>query len=187
MPAMKATDLRKGLGAKIDGRLYFLTAVEHRTPGNLRAFVQISAKDVLKGNTIERRLGSGDDLDVVDLDNREMEYLYSDSTGATFMDGETFDQVVMPKEVLGDGLLYLIPNTKCNVLMYDGNPVTLDLPGSVVLKIVDCPPEVKGATVTNQMKDAELETGLKTRVPGFIKVGEMIRVNTADGSYQSRA
>lgn len=184
---MKATELRKGLGVKMDGRLYFLTGVEHRTPGNLRAFVQITAKDVLKGNTIEKRLGSGDDLDVVDLDNRVMEYLYSDSTGATFMDAETYDQVVMPKDVLGDGLLYLVPNTQCNVLMYDGNPVTLDLPASVVLKITDCPPEVKGATVTNQMKDAEMETGLKIRVPGFIKVGEAVRVNTADATYQSRA
>ncbi len=184
---MKATELRKGLGVKIDGRLLVLTNVEHRTPGNLRAFIQIAGKDVLKGNTIEKRLGSSDDIEVIDLDRREMEYLFSDNTGATFMDNETYDQVVLHPDILGDSLKFLRENTKVIVLTYNGNPVSLELPPTVDLKIVDCPPEVKGATVTNQTKDAECETGLKVKVPAFIKNGETIRVSTADGSYQSRA
>ncbi len=184
---MRATELRKGLGVKMDGRLYSLTAVEHRTPGNLRAFIQITAKDVVNGKTIEKRLSSSDDLEVIDLDRRTMEYLYSDSSGATFMDTENYDQVVLPSDVLGDALKFLRPNSQTIVLMHDGNPVNLELPASVELTIIDCPPEVKGATVTNQTKDAETETGLVVKVPAFIKNGETIKVGTADGSYLSRA
>lgn len=184
---MKATELRQGLGVKIDGKIAVLTTVEHRTPGNLRAFIQIKFKDVTSGKSFERRLGSGDDVEVIDLDRRPMEYLYSDSSGATFMDSENYDQLIMNKDILGDGLKFLRPNSQATVLLYDGNPVSLDLPPSVELTVKDCPPEVKGATVTNQTKDAEMETGLMVRVPAFIKAGETLRISTADGSYQSRA
>jgi elongation factor P len=184
---MKATDLRKGLGIKIDGKLGVLTNVEHRTPGNLRAFIQITYKDVLKGNVLEKRLGSSDDIEVVDLDRREMEYLYSDSTGATFMDTENYDQMVINAELLGDALLYLRPNSKTGVLLYDGNPVTIELPPAVELTVKDCPPEVKGATVTNQTKDATMETGLVVKVPAFIKTGETLKIATEGGAYLSRA
>jgi elongation factor P len=184
---MKAVDLRKGLGVKVDGKLYVLTAVEHRTPGNLRAFIQISGKEVLTGRQMERRLGSGDEIEVIDLDHREMEYLYSDSSGATFMDSENYDQMVINSDLLGDALLYLRANAKSNVLMYDGNPVAVELPPAVELTVKDCPPEVKGATVTNQTKDAEMETGLKVKVPGFIKAGETIKVSTENAAYLSRA
>jgi elongation factor P len=184
---MKATDLRPGLGCKIDGKLYVITNFEHRTPGNLRAFIQIKIKDVIAGKTIERRLGSSDEVDVIDLDRRPMEYLYSDMSGATFMDKENYDQVVLSPEILGDALLFLRPNAELTVLFYDSNAVSLDLPPSVELTVKDCPPEVKGATVTNQTKEATMETGLVIRVPAFIKIGETLKVSTVDRSYQSRA
>jgi elongation factor P len=184
---MKATDLRPGLGCKIDGKLYVITNFEHRTPGNLRAFIQIKIKDVIAGKTIERRLGSSDEVDVIDLDRRPMEYLYSDTSGATFMDKENYDQVVLSPDILGDALLFLRPNAELTVLFYDGNAVSLDLPPSVELTVKDCPPEVKGATVTNQTKDATMETGLMIRVPAFIKIGETLKVSTVERSYQSRA
>ncbi|MGD9790696.1 MAG: elongation factor P [Phycisphaerales bacterium] len=184
---MKATELRQGLGVKIDNKLAVLTGVEHRTPGNLRAFIQIKYKEILSGKSLERRLGSSDDIEVIDLDRRTMEYLYSDSTGATFMDTESYEQFVMPEDVLGDALKFLRPNAQTIVLLHDGNPVTLELPPAVELTVKDCPPEVKGATVSNQTKDATMETGLVTRVPAFIKPGEALRISTADGSYQSRA
>lgn len=184
---MKATELRPGLGLKIDGKLFFLMTVEHRTPGNLRAFIQIKIKDVMKGNTMEKRLKSSDDLEVVDLDRRTVEYLYSDNTGATFMDTESYDQFVISKEVLGDAMHYLRANAQTIVLVNDGNPLMVELPPSVELTIKECPPEVKGATVTNQTKDAIMETGLMVKVPAFIKEGETIRVSTVDGAYQSRA
>jgi len=116
-----------------------------------------------------------------------MEYLFSDSTGATFMDTENYDQLVMPKDILGDALLYLRPNSKTVVLCYNGNPISLELPLVVELQITDTPPGIKGATATNQLKEATCETGLKTRVPPFIANGETIKISTADGSYVGRA
>jgi len=184
---MKATDLRKGLGIRLDGKLCVLTNVEHRTPGNLRAFIQITYKDVLKGNVLDKRLGSGDDIEVIDLDRREMEYLFSDASGATFMDTESYDQLVISKDILGTALMYLRPNSMTMVLTHDGNPVTIELPPSVELTVKDCPPEVKGATVTNQTKDAYMETGLMVKVPAFIKTGETLKISTENGNYQSRA
>jgi len=168
---MKATMLRPGLGVKMDGRLFVITNFEHRTPGNLRAFIQIKIKDVLSGKTLEKRLASSDDVEVVDLDRRPMEYLYSDNTGATFMDNETYDQQTLGKDVLGDALLYLRPNTQVVVLCHDGQPISIELPAAVELTVTDTPPGIKGATATNRLKEATLETGLKTKVPEFITPG----------------
>lgn len=184
---MKATQLRPGLACRMDGKLYVITKFEHRTPGNLRAFIQIKIKDVLTGNQLEKRLGSADEVDVVNLDRREMEYLYSDNTGHTFMDNETYDQMTLDPDFVGDQILYLRPNTKVFMLVHDAKPVLIELPPSVELVVTDTPPGIKGATATNQLKEATLETGLKTRVPPFIEIGETVKVATADGSYQSRA
>jgi elongation factor P len=184
---MQASSLSPGMGVKIDGKLFVVTGIEHRTPGNLRAFVQLTIKDVLKAQTLEKRLKPQDDIEVIDLDRREMEYLFSDGTGATFMDTESYEQYTLNEDVLGNALKFLRPNAKTGVLLYEGNPIQLELPSSVELTVKDCPPEVKGATVTNQTKDAIMETGLTVKVPAFIKVGENLRVATSDGSYQSRA
>jgi elongation factor P len=184
---MRATELRPGLGVKMDGKLFMITNFEHRTPGNLRAFIQVKIKDVISGKTLEKRLSSSDDVEVIDLDRRPMEYLYSDNTGATFMDNETYDQQTIPKDVLGDALLYLKPNTEAVVLCHEGRPISLELPAAVTLTITDTPPGIKGATATNRLKEATLETGLKTKVPEFIATGETIKISTTDGSYLSRA
>lgn len=184
---MKATDLRNGQGVRVDGKLYVVTAFEHRTPGNLRAFVQAKLRDVVEGKTIEKRFSTSEDIEDINLDRREMEYLYSDSSGATFMDTESYDQLVLPDDLLGNAMQFIVPNGKVTVLCHEENPVSLDLPASVELEVTDTAPGIKGATATNQLKDATCETGLKTRVPPFIAVGERIRVSTIDGSYQSRA
>jgi elongation factor P len=184
---MKAIDLRPGYGVKMDGKLWVVVGYEFRNPGNLRSFVNVKFKNVQSGGTIEKRCQPSEDVEVIDLDRRPMEYLFSDSQGATFMDTETYDQIVMPKDILGEALQYLRPNATTNVLCYNGNPVTLELPLTVELEVKDTPPEVKGATVTNQQKEATMETGLKTRVPAFIKIGEMLKISTADGSYLGRA
>lgn len=183
---MKANDLRPGAALRLDNKLFVVHTFEHRTPGNLRAFVQVKLKDVTTGQLIERRLNPAEDMESVDLDRREMEYLFSDSDGATFMDCETYDQIIIQPEILGDALLYLAPNAKAIVLVSEGNPILLELPAAVDLTIVETPPGIKGATATNQLKEATCDTGLKTRVPPFIVTGEMIRVSTADGSYMSR-
>lgn len=184
---MQATNLRPGQGVKIDGKLFVVTGIEHRTPGNLRAFIQLKIKDVLRAQTIEKRFKPSDDVELIDLDRRQMEYLYSDNTGATFMDSENYEQVTIPADVLGDALLYLRPNATTTVLVHDANPILVELPASVELTVKACDPGVKNGTVTNVMKEAVMETGLKTRVPDFINIGEKLRINTADGGYQSRA
>ncbi|TVQ59006.1 MAG: elongation factor P [Phycisphaerales bacterium] len=184
---MKATDLRPGMAVKLDGKLYVISKFEHRTPGNLRAFIQVKLKDVSSGANIERRLNSGDDVDVTTLDRRTMEYLYSDNTGHTFMDQESYDQLTLDDEFCKDEMLYLRANTSTIMLIHEGRPVLIELPQVVELQVTETSPGIKGATATNQLKEATLETGLKTRVPPFIEVGETIKVSTTDGSYQSRA
>jgi elongation factor P len=184
---MKANEMRPGNGVKLDGKLYVVVRTEHTKPGKGPAYIQAKVKDAITGANIERRFGSAEDVEEVNFDRREMEYLYSDGSGATFMDMEDYDQMVIPETVLGDALLYLTPNAKATVVCYEGNPIIIELPAAVELEVSDTPPGIKGATATNQLKEATCETGLKTRVPPFITPGERIRVSTEDGSYMSRA
>jgi elongation factor P len=184
---MNSTDLSPGMALKMDGKLFLVTEVEHRTPGNLRAFVQVKLRDLKSGSLIDKRLRSGEDVEQVDLDRRQMEYLYQQGSMAVFMDLESYEQVELPKEVVGDLTLYVLPNTQIIVLWCDGKPISVELPLVVTLTITDTPPGIKGATATNQLKEATCETGLKTRVPPFITTGEKIIISTADGSYRSRA
>lgn len=184
---MKATDLRPGYACRIDGKLFVITKFEHRTPGNLRAFVQVKLKDVQSGNHIEKRLGSSDDIEVTTLDRRNMEYLYQDGDSYVFMDTENYDQVNLPADTVGDSMLYLRPNAQTIVLFHEARPLLLELPPAVELTVTETEPGVKNAAATNVVKEAVLETGLKTRVPQFISEGETIKVSTSDGSYMSRA
>jgi elongation factor P len=184
---MRASDIRRGTAVIVDGKLYVVTNADHNTPGNLRAKVQFKLRDVGKGTIIDKRVGATDDIETTTLDSRKVEYLYSDADGHVLMDIETYDQTTVPKELFGDDILYLKPNTQLTAMFHDGVIVSYEMPKTVDLKIVDTPPIIKGATATNQLKEAELETGLKTRVPGFIVIGETIRINTETGEYQSRA
>lgn len=184
---MKINELRNGMAVNMDGKLLVVIKTDHVKPGKGPAYVQAKMKDIAQGGIIERRFNSSDTVDQVNLDRRSMEYLYSDPDGSTFMDMETYDQTVIPADILGDAMLYLRPNTEITVLCYDENPISVELPGSVELTISDTSPQVKGATATNQLKEAECETGLKIRVPPFIEIGEDVKVSTIDGSYISRA
>jgi len=184
---VKATDLRPGYACRIDGKLYVITKFEHRTPGNLRAFVQVKLKDVQSGNHIEKRLGSSDEIEVTSLDRRNMEYLYQDGDSYVFMDTENYDQVNLSAETVGDSMLYLRPNGQTIVLFHGERPLLLELPPAVELTVTETEPGVKNAAATNVVKEAVLETGLKTRVPQFISEGETIKISTSDGSYMSRA
>lgn len=184
---MKSTELRPGMAVVIDSNLYIITQFQHVTPGNLRAFVVVKLKNVASGLTSEKRLRAGEEIERVNLDRRDMEYLYTDATGHVFMDQETFDQTAISHDLVGDFMVYVKPNSVIGVLMLNEKPVSIELPGSVDLLVTDTTPQVKGATATNQLKEAELETGLKTRVPPFIEIGETVRVSTEDGSYIGRA
>src|SRR3954447_8267813 len=184
---MRASDIKKGQAVVIDGKLFVVTNADHNTPGNLRAKVQFKMRDVSKGTIQDKRVGATDDIQTATLDRRQVEYLYSDNEGHVLMDLETFDQNTIPKEVFGDDIYFLKPNTQLQAMYHEGKIVSYELPKTVDLKVTDTQPAIKGATATNQMKDAELETGLKTRVPGFIEIGETIRISTESGGYMSRA
>jgi len=184
---MRASEIRKGTAVKIDGKLYVVTDANHNTPGNLRAKVQFKLRDVTKGTIQDKRVGATDDIETTNLDSRNVEYLYSDNEGHWLMDLENYEQAAIPKEVFGDDILFLKPNTELTALYHDGKILSYELPKTVDLKVTDTAPAIKGATATNQMKDAELETGLKTRVPPFIEIGEVIRINTESREYLSRA
>jgi elongation factor P len=175
------------MAIKIDGALSVITQFTHVTPGNLRAFVSIKIKNVITGAIIEKRLRSGEDIEVVDLDRRPMEYLYSESSGHVFMDQDNFEQITLSDALVGEYMAYVKPNTAITVLICEGRPVSIELPNVVELEVTETPPGIKGATATNQLKEATLETGLKTRVPPFIGIGEVVRINTVDGTYNSRA
>lgn len=184
---MRASDIRRGQAVIIDDKLFIVTNADHNTPGNLRAKVQFKLRDVQKGTIMDKRVGATDDIQTATLDRRQVEYLYSDNEGHVLMDLETYDQNTIPKEVFGDDILYLKPNTQLMAMFHDGKVVSYELPKTVDLKVTETPPGIKGATATNQQKEATLETGLKTRVPPFIEVGETVRVNTDKGDYLSRA
>jgi elongation factor P len=175
------------MGVIIDGKLCICFQAVHVTPGNLRAFVQAKLRSIQDGIMFEKRLRSTEEIEEAFLDKREMQYLYEDRTGLVLMDNETYDQITLPKEMIGDADKYLKPDTKVVALLHNEKIVSIDLPKVVELTVTETTPQPKGATATNQMKEATLETGLKTRVPPFIEVGEVVRISTEDGSYISRA
>lgn len=184
---MKSTDLRPGTAIRMDGKLYVIAQFTHVTPGNLRAFVQVKLRDVLSGSYVEKRLRSGEEVERIELDRREMEYLYTDAAGHVFMDQQTYDQVHLPDAMVGEAMKFLKANTVVNTLVHEDKVISIELPQTVDLRVKETPPVATGATVTNQLKEAELETGLKVRVPQFIVNGELVRVKTEDGSYLGRA
>ena len=184
---MKASDMRPGMAFMVDGQLCICTQATHVTPGNLRAFVQAKLRRISDGVIMEKRLRSTEEVEQAFLDKRDMEYLYSDKNSHVFMDTTTYDQITVSDELLGDTIKYFKPNTPVTALVHGSEIVSIELPKVVELTVTDTAPMLKGATATNQMKDATLETGLRTRVPPFIEVGEVVRINTEDGSYLSRA
>jgi len=184
---VQATQLRPGMLVKFDGKLFSIFRTEHRTPGNKRGFVQAKMRNLDSGALIDHKFSSEDSVQKVSLDDQEMEYLYKDGEFYYFMNTETYEQIHLTEDDLGDQVLYLLPNNKLNVQFYEGKPFNINLPGSMDLTVVETEPGIKSASVTSVTKPAKLETGLVVQVPPFIKEGEKIRVNTADGSYQSRA
>src|SRR5205823_2190678 len=147
---MRASDIKKGQAVIIDGKLYVVTNADHNTPGNLRAKVQFKMRDVVKGTIQDKRVGATDDIETATLDRRTVEYLYSDNEGHVLMDMETYDQNTIPKEVFGDDIKYLKPNTQLTALFHDGKVLSYELPKTVDLKVTDTQPAIKGATATNQ-------------------------------------
>ena len=172
---------------KFNNDLFSVFKMEHRTPGNLRGFVQVKMRNFKSGTMIEHRFSSEDKVERASLDEQEMEYLYDDGEYFYFMNTETFEQMHLMKDLLGDATDYLIPQLKVAVEFYEGKPISVELPATVDMTVVETEPGLKGATVSNVTKPAKMETGLMVQVPPFISEGEKIRVNTAEGTYVERA
>lgn len=187
MSMIPATQLRSGMLIIFNGELHRVHDMVHKTPGNLRGFVQAKMRNLRSGSMNEHRFGSTDRVEKASLDEREMEYLYSDAAGHHFMDQTSYDQLTLSDEVIGEQMKYLLPNTAIHVDFYEENPVGIELPNNVTLKVIETQPGMKGATASASYKPATLETGLQVMVPQFVEAGIKIKIDTRDNSYLERA
>lgn len=185
MPA--ANDLRKGMAIRYNGNPAIVLEIHHRTPGNLRAFVQCIIRYIGTGKSADIRFSSTEKVDVLETNRQPLEFSYSDHQGYHFMDPETFETITLNEGLIGDSKQYLVENLKVEVLSIQGRPVQIELPSSVVLKVVESPEGIRGDSANNVQKQATLESGKIINVPLFIKEGELVKVSTADGTYLGRA
>jgi elongation factor P len=184
--SIPATQMRPGMIIKHNNELHLVFSVEHRTPGNLRAFIQAKLRNVRTGAMFIERFRSPDPIERVVVDEVKMEYLYNDGEDYYFMD-DKYEQTMLKYQTLGDAVEYLIPNLNISVSFHDGKAVGIELPLVVEMTVLETEPGIKSATASSVTKPAKTETGLVVQVPPFINEGEKIRVDTADGSYMSRA
>ena len=179
--------MKKGMLIKIGDDLFRVLDLQHVTPGNLRGFVRVKFRNIRSGALADQKLRSEDMIERATLDERQMQYLYQDGDDFYFMDTANYEQIHISNEALGDSVNYLKPEMTIQVEFYGTEPVGIELPQTVDLKVTDTAPGIKGATASNQIKPATLETGVVVNVPPFINNGDLIRVNTETGEYLSRA
>jgi elongation factor P len=179
--------MKKGMLIKIGQDLFRVLELQHVTPGNLRGFVRVKFRNIRTGALADQKLRSEDLVDRATLDEREMQYLYRDGDAFHFMDTSTYEQLHIDAEALGDNVNYLMPDALIKVEFFGSEPVGIELPPTVDLVVADTAPGIKGATASNQIKPARLETGLVVNVPPFVNSGDKVRVNTETGEYLSRA
>jgi len=185
--AIPATQMRPGMIIKHKDQLHLVFKVEHRTPGNLRAFIQAKLRNIRTGAMFEERFRSADAIEKVVVDEVSMDFLYADGDDYYFMNPVDYEQTVLKGSTLGDAVEYLTPNLQIKVSYHDGNAVGIELPSAVELEVIETEPGLKSATASSVTKPAKLETGLVVHVPSFINEGEKIRVDTSEGAYLSRA
>jgi elongation factor P len=185
--AIPATQMRPGMIIKHNNDLHLVFSVEHRTPGNLRAFIQAKLRNVRTGAMFVERFRSPDPIERVVVDEIPMDFLYNDGDDYYFMNTEDYEQTHLKRDTLGDAVEYLTPNLQIKVSFHDGTPVGIELPQTVELTVIETEPGLKSATASSVTKPAKTETGLVVYVPPFINEGEKIRVDTAEGAYLSRA
>ncbi len=182
-----SNDLRVGRAVIHEGEIYTVKACQHTAKGNWRSYMQTKLKHIKTGRIIDVRFPMGERVETPFLESKEYEYLYKEGDQLVLMDTTTYDQIHVSLDVVGEGVKFLKPNERITCQMHGQEILTIELPNVVELAVADTPPVIKGATVTNQPKEATLETGAKVRVPAFIEVGEVIRVDTRSGEYLERA
>jgi elongation factor P len=182
-----ANDLRRGMAISYNGDLAVVLDVQHRTPGNLRAFVQATLRSLKTGKSANVRFSSTEPIEVIPMSVRKMDFSYMDGDDFVFSDPETFETVNMNAELVGDGKNFLVENGQVTVTFVDGKAVQVELPPSVTLTVTDAPEGIRGDSANNVMKAATLETGIIVQVPLFIKTGEKLKIDTRTGKYMERA
>ena len=183
---MQANALRAGMCVLHNNEVCSIMSVTHRTPGNLRAFVQVRMRNLKNGNSFEHRFASTESVERAILDTIPMEYLYSDGDMHHFMSQENYEQVTLSDDALGDTLLYILPNSVIKVDFYEGMPVGVELPNTVILEIVETEPGMKGATASSSYKPAKMQTGLVVQIPPFVEAGAKIEIDTRENKYLRR-
>jgi elongation factor P len=183
---MQANALRAGMCVLHNNEVCSIMSVTHRTPGNLRAFVQVRMRNLKNGNSFEHRFASTESVERAILDTIPMEYLYSDGDMHHFMSQENYEQVTLSNDALGDTLLYILPNSVIKVDFYEGMPVGVELPNTVILEIVETEPGMKGATASSSYKPAKMQTGLVVQIPPFVEAGAKIEIDTRENKYLRR-
>jgi elongation factor P len=178
-----ANDLRKGQAIKYNGNTAIVLEVHHRTPGNLRAFVQAIIRYINTGKSADVRFGSTDKVELVEINRATLEFSYKDNNGYHFMDPQTYETITLQDNLIGDAKEYLVENLPVQVLYAESKPVQVELPASVNLKVVESAEGLRGDTASNVTKPARLETGKTINVPLFIKEGETVKIDTRTGAY----
>jgi len=185
--SIKAIDLRRGMAVNWKNGIWIIVENEKVAKGNWRSYQVISLKNLQTGQLLKERFRVEEPFDQAMLDRKAMEYIYSEASKHVVMDPESFEQVELPAELIGDQAVYLVPNIQLQVAFVDGKPVTVELPNTVNLKVVDTPPQVRSATATNQLKEALCEGGARIKVPPFVENGTVVEVDTRTGEYVRRA
>ena len=183
---VSTNDLKNGMVLNIEGQLWQVQFFQHHKPGKGQAVVRTKLKNVRTGAVVERTFNAGVKVDQAVLDKREMSYLYHDGTSCVFMDAQTYDQMPIDDSILGDDTKWLVENQAVYVAMYEGKPISVELPASVELSIKHTDPGVKGDRVSGATKPATLETGASIQVPLFVETGDRIKVDTRSGAYLTR-
>ena len=184
---ISTNDFKTGVSIELDGDAYVVVDFQHVKPGKGSAFVRSKLKNVRTGGIVERTFNAGEKLPKAHLDRREMQYLYNDGDAFVVMDNENFEQMNLTDEQMGDGKIYLKENMNLSVLFFNGRVIGVDIPNNVELEVIDTEPGIKGDTASGGNKPATLETGAVVRVPFFINVGDVLRINTKTGEYIERA
>jgi len=180
-------ELRKGVTFTMDGELYKVIDYQHHKPGRGKAIIRTKLRNLRSGGTVDKNFTSGDRVQDIRLDHQTVQYLYNDGEFYHFMDVETYEQFPLPDAVLEEAKPYLVENTEIGLSGFEGEPLDIDLPITVDLRVVEAPPGFAGDTATGATKDVTLETGLKLQVPLFIQEGDVLRIDTRDGRYVTRA
>lgn len=182
-----ANDLRRGMAINYNGDIAVVLDSQHRTPGNLRAFVQATIRSIKTGKSADVRFSSTEKIDVVPMVTRKMEFSYKDGQDYVFSDPETYETVTLTPELIGDAKNYLVENAQVTMTFVEDKAVTIELPSSVVLTVTDAPEGIRGDSANNVQKAVTMETGITVQAPLFIKTGEKLKIDTRTGKYMERA